>query len=113
MFHFICKTVFAENVEIVMHLNGANDLANHAEQMRRMMIDWYPFIQSQLYTPAYWYVPGIDVYYEDMDGVAHANPGAIHISKKYVKDTRMEDTGVYIHEMTHVIHNPRSWRCPG
>lgn len=94
-----------------MHLNGANDLANHAEQMRRMMIEWFPFIQSQLYTPAYRPIPRIDVYFREMDGVAYATGREIHISQKYVRDTRMQDTGVYIHEMTHVIHQARG--CPG
>lgn len=98
----------------MIHLNGANDLAEHAENMKQIMIEWFPFIQSQLYTPAYREIRRIDLYYEDSDGVAWATPGAIHVSQQFARAIVNEPGGgMYIHEMTHVIHNPQSWGCPG
>jgi len=107
--NFPCSS-FDENVEIVNHLNGANDLRDHAEAMKRMMLEWFPFIQGQLSTPAYRKVNKIDVYYDEKDNGIYAAGTEIHIPQGYVRNNK-GDTGVFIHEMTHVIHQSRN--CPG
>lgn len=93
-----------------MHLNGANDLQEHATNIQRMMREWFPFIQNNLLSPFYTPVKRIDVYFDVKDNGIYAGGSEIHIPIDYVRGHK-DDTGVFIHEMTHVIHQARS--CPG
>ncbi|CAN1134509.1 Basic secretory protease (Fragments) [Linum perenne] len=62
-------------------------------------------------------VQQVSLFIDDMDGVAYASNGEIHVSARYINgytgDLRREFTGVMYHEMTHVWQWNGNGRAPG
>ncbi|XP_027112574.1 uncharacterized protein LOC113762752 [Coffea eugenioides] len=62
-------------------------------------------------------VQRVDMFVDDMDGVAYTSNDQIHVSARYIQgysgDVRSEITGVLYHEMTHVWQWNGNGQAPG
>ncbi|XP_071729953.1 uncharacterized protein [Rutidosis leptorrhynchoides] len=62
-------------------------------------------------------VSQVNVFIDDMDGVAYTSNNEIHVSAKYIQgysgDVKTEITGVLYHEMTHVWQWNGNGQAPG
>jgi len=94
-----------------MDTSKAPELAEFGRKVKKVMEDWFPFVQTLMTTSAYSPITKIDVFFDpDYDGVAYAAGTKIVGAVKYFKD-HQDDFGAFIHEMTHSIHQARG--CPG
>ncbi|KAG8364223.1 hypothetical protein BUALT_Bualt19G0105900 [Buddleja alternifolia] len=59
----------------------------------------------------------VSLFIDDMDGVAYASNGQIHVSARYIQaysgDVKREFTGVLYHEMTHIWQWNGNGQAPG
>ncbi|OXA45968.1 uncharacterized protein LOC110856575 [Folsomia candida] len=106
----------SENLEIEFDYSKDSDprLKEYANKVKPIMQSWFPLLQNILTTPFSRQLDKLKVNFD---------PNSEHIAAAYYWEKRiemrssfvtenMDDTGVMIHELTHVVQNPQG-RCPG
>jgi len=102
--------ISVDKVIINMDTSRAPELNDFGRKVKKVMEDWFPFVQTLMTTSAYNPVTKIDVVFDpNYDGVAYAAGTTIVGAVKYFKD-HQDDFGAFIHEMTHAVHQARG--CP-
>ncbi|MCC7478889.1 hypothetical protein IT575_10570 [bacterium] len=89
-------------------------LSAWAERTRLDLEANYPLIYAQLVSPRAAHPESIElVFYRREDGsIAYAAGGRIHINCDYVED-HLDDIGMPIHELVHIIQAYSGGDCPG
>lgn len=93
---------FASRFDI--HYETARDSEKFARRAKELCEEWYPKLYEQFDTPE---GPAprsvVKLYFQNMDGVAHATGNEIHISNKWVTKQAPDDYGMVIHELFHIV----------
>ena len=86
------------------HCETARDSEKFAAKAKQLCEEWYPKLYEQFDTPE-GVAPRsvVKLYFENMDGVAHAIGGEIHISNKWVTKQAPDDYGMVVHELFHIV----------
>jgi hypothetical protein len=92
-------------VRVTLDTAEVPELADWADQARRLVVKWHPLIAEMLKSDGF--TPPAEVklvFKKDMKGVAGTAGTTIFIAADWVKQ-HPEDTGMVIHELTHVIQS--------
>lgn len=96
-------------VKVTVDVSEVPDLAAWADDAKALVEKWHPRIAELL--PSDGFTPAAEVKLvikKDMKGVAHTTGATITIAADWVKQ-HPDDTGMVVHELTHVIQAyPRS-----
>ena len=95
---------FATRFEV--HCETARDSEKFAAKAKQLCEEWYPRLYEQFDTPE-GAAPRsvVKLYFENMDGVAHALASEIHISNKWVTKQAPDDYGMVVHELFHIVQS--------
>jgi len=98
-----------DDVDISVDTSEATDLKAYGEKAKTLMRRWFPMLQNLMTSPSYRPVTKINVKFPKEDRGIFASGNYIEVPAQYLRNNP-SDWGVFIHEMTHVIHQAR---CPG
>lgn len=92
--------------KVEVDTSKAPECAPFAEKAKKIAEEWYPKINEIIFGKDR-ALPGgtIHLWFEPMDGVAHATHDGIHISAEWVTKKAPDDYGMVVHELTHVVQD--------
>lgn len=100
----------AGDLRVTLNFEKAPECEKFAKEAKRIAEKWYPKIHKLLYVQNHHLVPEKDItmFFEPMEGVAHAVGNEIHVSASWVKN-HPDDIGLVVHELTHIVQQYKGY----
>ena len=93
---------------VFTHTETVPQTREFAERAKALVQEWYPRLIRDFHHPgASAPRQEIHLYFQNMEGVAHAANGAIHISADWVTKKSPKDYGMVVHELFHIVQDYR------
>ena len=113
---WVGKTVDARGIGVTITFDSseAPDLKEWGAKAGKIAADWYPKIDKLLASPGFSPPKSVEIRFrKDFRGLAAASGDSITIQPDWVRN-HPEDTGVVVHELTHVVQSyPDRGNMPG
>jgi hypothetical protein len=93
---------------VVTHTRTAPKAERFAREAARLVEEWHPKLWTLFDHPdGPSPHPVVNLYFQNMPGVAHASGDRIHIAEDWVVNKSPQDYGMVVHELFHLVQNYR------